>query len=404
MKRFFSFIVLSATIALTLPNAMAQTAKTQRTTVVKPSYDNPTIAIADFKGTQEMQKFLENAIMRCGWLKLVPNTQNAQIKLTVNATQETTGTVITGAILLNASSYPVAAEHANTRFAILRFTDEILKKLFGIPPVCTKRIVFARQIKPEVKELYSCFLDGSGQERLTFNEGFSSEPAWGHSNALVYTLNANNALFIIMMDVLNKRQRIVSSAPGLNSSSALSHDGKKLALVLSEKKCVDVYVIDLNTKQKTRISKDNAVESAPCWSPDDKTICFASDATGIGAPRLYTAPADGSTPPKRLQTGGGEAVSPDWSKINNKLCFATKSATGNYAIAVLDMNQPNPTPEIVTPAGGDWEAPSWAPDGRHIICTRAANGKRDLVVVDAILGSFMPLTKGANVSQPAWQP
>ena len=68
------------------------------------------------------------------------------------------------------------------------------------------------------------------------------------------------------------------------------------------------------------------------------------------------------------------------------------------------MSAPASKPEIVTAAAGDWEAPSWAPDGRHVICTRARAGKRDLVIVDTLTGSFRPITEGAILSLPAWQP
>ena len=47
---------------------------------------------------------------------------------------------------------------------------------------------------------------------------------------------------------------------------------------------------------------------------------------------------------------------------------------GNTRTAVL---------KPVSPAdGADYEDPSWAPDGRHVVCTRTAGWRRSLVVLD----------------------
>ncbi|MBP5639485.1 MAG: PD40 domain-containing protein [Victivallales bacterium] len=380
--------------------------RTQTTTIRKQSFDNPTICVTSFEGAPEFHRKLEEMFIRCGWFKVLPSSQANQAAIKVSAKVDVMqdSTFFAASLSINGKDYNVNADANDSNLAILKGTDAILNTLFGFPAFCSRKIVFVRHSPNNIKELYACYLDGSGQERLTFNKSISTEPSWGHSNALVYTLAQNNALAIVLMDFEKRRQRVISKTRGLNSSAALSPDGRHVALTLSRDKFVDLYVIDLATKQERRLTRDNSVESSPCWSPDGKTICFVSDATGIGAPRLYIIPADGSAPAKRLQIGGGEAVSPDWDRRNNQLCFATRGSFGKYVIAILDMNSPNSKPQIVTAADGDWEAPSWAPDGRHVICTRAQKNMRDIVIVDTLRGSFRPITEGAVLSLPAWQP
>ena len=378
----------------------------QTTIIRKQAIGNPTICVASFEGAPELHRKLEEILIRCGWFKVLPASQARQASITVSANVAAAQDIarFSATVKVNGKQTTVTADANDANLVILKGTDAILNALFGIPALCSRKIVFVRHSKNNIKELYACYLDGSGQERLTFNKAISTEPSWGHSNALVYTLAQNNALAIVLMDFANRRQRVISRTRGLNSSAALSPDGRKVALTLSRDKYVDLYVIDLETKQEKRLTRDNSVESSPCWSPDGKQICFVSDATGIGAPRIYLVPADGSAPAKRLQIGGGEAVSPDWDRRNNHLCFSTKGSYGKYVIAILDMSTPNGKPQVVTAADGDWEAPSWAPDGRHVICTRALKGARDIVVVDTVRGSFRPITEGAVLSLPTWQP
>ncbi|MCQ2397519.1 MAG: hypothetical protein MJ106_07480, partial [Lentisphaeria bacterium] len=210
----------------------------------------------------------------------------------------------------------------------------------------------------------------------------------------------DNSLLFVLGDMATNRQSIVSKSQGLDSSAALSPNGKFLALPLSLDKQVDLYVLDLEKRTKERLSRDRNVESSPTFSPDGASICFVSDRTG--RPQLYLVPRQGGNA-TRLTKGASECVSPDWSPRSNKICFATRKG-GQYVIAVLDPSKPGEEPQVVTDAAGDWEAPSWAPDGRHLVCTRKSGTNQDLYIVDTWFHTAIALTKGAKVSLPAWSP
>jgi len=290
---------------------------------------------------------------------------------------------------------------ADSDQAARQIVDDVLRQLFNVQGFCDRKIAFVVPDAQNRREICTIYLDGTGFEVLTKNNAISTEPCWGHANAMVYTLARNNALHIVLLDLGKRVQRIVSSARGLNSSAALSHNGQFVSLALSLGDQVDLYCHDLATNQTKRLTNDRYVESSPCWSPDGKQICYVSDMPG--KPSLFIVPTDGGTP-KRLQLGGGECVSPDWSSVSNKICFSQKSSNGHYVINVLDMSKSGGIPVTVTNAAGDWEAPSWAPDGRHIVCTRATGGQREIVIVDTWLKGFRPVSAKGKYSLPAWQP
>jgi TolB protein len=170
---------------------------------------------------------------------------------------------------------------------------------------------------------------------------------------------------------------------------------------MSEDNRVDLYMLDLATNAKTRLTNDQHVESSPCWSPNGEEVCFVSDKLGV--PQIYLMSASGGAA-RRLSVGGNECVSPDWSRVTNRLCYSKRSNTGQYVIEVMDMGKGGGAPEAVTVAAGDWEAPSWAPDGRHLVCTRRSGRSRDLYMVDTWLKAFWPITKNADFALPAWTP
>ena len=369
--------------------------------VTKTVQGNPTLGITSFSGDASARGILETMLVRCDWFQVVKDSSadRAQARLDVTASGNAylVQARISGAqeriVRVNASG-------SDWHDAAAKAVDSLLAELFGVPALCTRPIAYVMTDAGGKKEVFTIRIGGSGQKRLTHNNALSTEPAWGHSGALVYTLNQNNALKIVLVDLKNNRQRTISSSRGLNASAALSRDGRYVALPLSLGKQVDLYLLDLKEGRRTRLTQDRDVESSPAFSPDGAQICFVSDRTG--RPQLYLISTSGGDA-RRLTKGASECVSPDWSPKSNKLCYSTR-VNGQYVVAVMDPSNPQGGHEIVTDAAGNWEAPSWAPDGRHIVCTRSTGGKQDLYMVDTLFHTFQPLTKGARLSLPAWAP
>lgn len=369
--------------------------------VTKTVQGNPTLGITSFSGDASARGILETMLVRCDWFQVVKDSSadRAQARLDVTASGNAylVQARISGAqeriVRVNASG-------SDWHDAAAKAVDSLLAELFGVPALCTRPIAYVMTDAGGKKEVFTIRIDGSGQKRLTHNNALSTEPAWGHSGALVYTLNQNNALKIVLVDLKNNRQRTISSSRGLNASAALSRDGRYVALPLSLGKQVDLYLLDLKEGRRTRLTQDRDVESSPAFSPDGAQICFVSDRTG--RPQLYLISTSGGDA-RRLTKGASECVSPDWSQKSNKLCYSTR-VNGQYVVAVMDPSNPQGGHEIVTDAAGNWEAPSWAPDGRHIVCTRSTGGKQDLYMVDTLFHTFQPLTRGARLSLPAWAP
>lgn len=369
--------------------------------VTKTVQGNPTLGITSFSGDASARGVLETMLVRCDWFQVVKDSSadRAQARLDVTASGNAylVQARISGAqeriVRVNASG-------SDWHDAAAKAVDSLLAELFGVPALCTRPIAYVMTDAGGKKEVFTIRIDGSGQKRLTHNNALSTEPAWGHSGALVYTLNQNNALKIVLVDLKNNRQRTISSSRGLNASAALSRDGRYVALPLSLGKQVDLYLLDLKEGRRTRLTQDRDVESSPAFSPDGAQICFVSDRSG--RPQLYLISTSGGDA-RRLTKGASECVSPDWSPKSNKLCYSTR-VNGQYVVAVMDPSNPQGGHEIVTDAAGNWEAPSWAPDGRHIVCTRSTGGKQDLYMVDTLFHTFQPLTRGARLSLPAWAP
>ena len=79
-----------------------------------------------------------------------------------------------------------------------------------------------------------------------------------------------------------------------------------------------------------------------------------------------------------------------------------------YVIAICDPNNPS-TEKIIASGGGNWEAPTWAPDGRHLVCSFTSGSKTILYIIDTVLGlkkAIKLLQNGTpyfdKMTLPAW--
>ena len=373
----------------------------QEIRIRKPACEaNPTLCLQQFAGPAPLRERFLRVLRRCDWFAVVADPEQAAYRLRCRY-QAGAGDGAALELELQSRSglafrfRQTAAPEALPYAAV----DSLIRRVFENPGLCNSRLAFAVAGEGR-KEVFTSRFDGTGAEQLTHNGTISTEPSWGvGGRALVYTLYADNATSVVLVDVRGQRQRRLSRFSGLNAGAELSPDGRQAALCLSRDGQVDLYLTSLADGTVRRLTQSRAVESSPTWSADGTRICYVSDRAG--RPHLYVRSVAGGRA-KRILRNPAEAVSPDWSPHSNQICFATR-AGDSYAIAVTDLDAESGEMRVVTNAAGDWEAPAWAPDGRHVVCShRRPDGQRELCMVDTWHGRALPITAPGDYSLPSW--
>ena len=406
--------------------------------MVEPSRrENPTVYL-HFVGDAEFGALLRNTLIRCDWFKLVDKPEEAVYRLEASLADGKFGYALYDDDVVRASGG--GSFSGNQRDFIYAQVNNLMAKSLRHFPVrlCGSRIAFVANTG-KAKEIMTCNFDGSDVRQMTRNDTISTEPAWWpDSTMFAYTCYTGSTTGIVQYDVAGRRQRLLCKLPGLNSCPAISPDGHSMALSLSQDHQVDLYVMRIADQSLFRVTQDQNVEASPAWSPRMDQICFTSDKVGIGKPRLYLiAPSGGTATPLRptlyvfgkndrvpVSTGdiGASQVSPCWSPISNKIAYSVLTC-GHYKIAIVDMSPAGSNAVdifgdfmrrdangykallLTRENGGNWEDPSWAPDGRHLVCTRNVDGRRTLWQLDSWYGTAMPIpgdNSDIDRSLPAW--
>ncbi|MEA1959521.1 MAG: hypothetical protein U9N44_07710, partial [Chloroflexota bacterium] len=157
----------------------------------------------------------------------------------------------------------------------------------------------------------------------------------------------------------------------------------------------DIYVMDIETGEITRLTENYVIDAHPDWSPDGSQIVFGSfrDAEGnpSGAADIFTVSVEG-TDLTRLTDSIWEDNDPEWSPDGTMIAFKSNRNTQQAAreeIFVMDADGSSVV-RLTTTTG--WQSdhdPSWNTDGSSVLFSRY-EGER-------------PWTDSADLSVFQWQ-
>jgi TolB protein len=266
-----------------------------------------------------------------------------------------------------------------------KVADEILFAVTGKMGMASGKVAMVSN-RTGRKELYVCDMDGKNVRQITKDRSIVVGPGWTPDGKnIVYTSYKRGYPNVY----LTGRSKPVSSHGGLNASGAVSPNGKSMAIILSRDGNPELYTKSLRTgslKRLTKTRKGN--EASPTWSPDGKHIAYVSDTSG--SPQIYIISKDGGRA-QRLTSTGTENVAPDWGK-NGYIVYSSRIG-GRYRIVLA--NPGAKSLRVLETDWADYEDPSWAPDGRHIVCSRTSNYRSSIYLLDTQKDSPVALLTGS---------
>jgi len=151
----------------------------------------------------------------------------------------------------------------------------------------------------------------------------------------------------------------------------------------------DLYTIDLADKKLRRLTQDRFSELHPQWSPDGKSIVFATDrGTGTDENKLLFGDSDlalysfATKEIELLTELSGDAINPQWSPDGSEIAFISDhQGIPNIYRFNLATRQVTPMTTLLTGVAGITEttpAMSWSADGRVMVFSSFVKGSWQL--------------------------
>jgi TolB protein len=151
----------------------------------------------------------------------------------------------------------------------------------------------------------------------------------------------------------------------------------------------DVWTINADGTDLTRLTHSPGPDFDPSWSPDGTQIAFRSERSGES--EIWVMNPDG-TGQRRLADG----LSPAWSPDGSLIAFSGRAG--------LSLIGSDGTGLRVLPHTGGGEYPSWSPDGLRIAFNSNLTGDHVMYIAQADGSKVVDLSRAGEGWQVDWSP
>ena len=422
MKKRIGFAVASAGALVAL--AVAQVATI---TVERKEGQIPTIAIPDFRGSGDAQRFMSafnetlyGDINAGGVLKIVPKTQlplfvpqqPSDFQTPPPPPQPVRGRVPQvsqapnggGRWMQDWSSPPTQANYLAFGYTSIQNGVFVLQGwLYDL----SKGNPGAAQV---IGQRYLGTVDEAGARKVAHEfaadilSRFGGQSLFG--THIFFTSNRTGHKEIWVMDPDGKNQRQITRFNSISTYPNVSPDGTKVAFTSWAKGQPAIFVFSVDPVRDLRYYNQAAsVNQAGSFTPDGKQIVYASSAGNGRCCRIFIANLDG-TGFRPISSSSAIEVEP---KVNPKTgadIVFTSGRSGPQQI--YRMNMDGADVERLTPGTGEASNPAWHPDGQHIAFAWTqgyATGAFNVFTMNVATREYVQLTHGDGKNEnPNWAP
>lgn len=240
-----------------------------------------------------------------------------------------------------------------------------------------KKIIFIGSIGSR-RDIYIMNEDGSGLANLTNTTSIGEYcPQWSPDGKTIYFLRYESSkYYLYRMNADGTNASIITNQEVKNDNDAswpfdVSPDGKKIAFIGSDGDN-EIFVINTDGTNLTKLTNDTKMEYCPSWSPDGELIAFIGTIESDYR-ELYVMDQEG----KNITRLTGDANTENQLSFNYRLSWSPDGKNIAYVMLgkflgssgqhyeVFSINYSGAITDISKSVGHDL-APCWSPDGSSI--------------------------------------
>ncbi len=227
------------------------------------------------------------------------------------------------------------------------------------------------EIPPLTWAIWRMKADGSDLEPLETEVDRESYPNFspdGKWIAFATWRDANTDIYAVNVET-HEETRLTMHL-GYDSHPDWSPDGERIAFVSGRDGNSDVFTMTVNREQLTNLTKSVTYESHPTWSPDGEKIAF-SRRMGDTSIRIYVIDSTGENEVKLVDAPFFN-IYPAWSPRGDNIAFVNHPERENPMFRICTVDTDGQNLQVLYENQEEEGAPgiSWSGDGTEILLRR----------------------------------
>jgi TolB protein len=249
-------------------------------------------------------------------------------------------------------------------------------------------------------DIYVIRADGTGAVQLTHTPEEEASPAWTRGGKITYSVFANNASRLFVVDADGRNARVLATVPG--RAPVLSPDESRVIYWTGSWTSTRLLVATLDGSVIRQVTDGSSIAWNSQWSPDGRQIAYTGrDAGGILHVFVMNADGSGRRQLTRVPRDEGEAQVPAWSPDGHQIAFQTtpaKGKPGHIWIADAETGVARKVAAHAQPYVD--EVPAWFPDGTRLAFQSNRTHRMEIWVMNANGSGARQITRSEGRFSP----
>ena len=243
----------------------------------------------------------------------------------------------------------------NARAMAHEIADAVVLAAAGEPGIAQSRIAFALSGEGNTRRIVVADYDGARSIALGRSDDEALMPSFFPRQSRLACIRYGEEgpdLVTYTTPPLAPAQTLLSARPGLESTPAVSPDGREVAFTLSMNGNNDIYVVPAGGSDLRRLTYSPGIDTSPSWSPTGAQLVYTSDRAGT--PSIYVMGRTGLAQ-RNLMVQPGYLDAAAWSPRGDRIAYVARE-DGRFHVFTIDplgaLHAASPTVETTRVLAG----------------------------------------------------
>ncbi len=210
--------------------------------------------------------------------------------------------------------------------------------------------------------------------------GLNIFPKWASKKqrSIYYTSYNYEKPTLVKLNIFNRQKNIIMSSDGMISASDVNHDGSKILITAAPNSQPDIYLYNVNTKRKTKVTKYSGIDVGGQFIDNDKRIAFISDR--LGTPNIFAKNINSSGVEKLVYHSKNNS---SVTAFNDNIVYSSRDVNnelGKKSFNLYSMSTKSDDLNRLT-SNGINQFPKFSTDGESLLFIKRFNGVSSLGII-----------------------